>query len=99
MLAERTGQRQHDVAIVLGSLMHAAGHAFLAAAAGVLARSLARGSAPMDPGSTPLLRDAALGQRPESVVLVLAAFGVFAAIGKLVGGALSSWAEARVSRR
>jgi len=31
------------------------------------------------------------------VVLVLAAFGVFAAIVKLVGGALASWAEARVA--
>ncbi|MBX3203461.1 MAG: ATP-binding cassette domain-containing protein [Labilithrix sp.] len=74
--------------------MHAAGHAFLAAAAGVLARALAWGAAPMDAGSTAFL---AVSGSPDDAVLALAVAGVFAAIVKLVGGALSSWAEARVA--
>ncbi len=77
--------------------MHAAGHAFLAAAAGVLARTLAWGGGPMDVGSTSWLRAAELSESPEDAVLALAALGVFAAIVKLVGGALSSWAEARIA--
>lgn len=74
--------------------MHAAGHAFLAAAAGVLARALARGAAPMDAGSTLVLP---VSGSPDFAVLPLAVAGVFAAIVKLVGGALASWAEARVA--
>jgi len=70
------------LSLVVGSLMHAAGHAFLAAAAGVLARALA-GRGPMDLGSTP--------------VVALAICGVFAALAKLVGGSLASWGEARVA--
>ncbi len=74
--------------------MHAAGHAFLAAAAGVLARALAWGPAPMDAGSTFVLPVSGF---PDFAVLPLAISGVFAAIVKLVGGALASWAEARVA--
>ncbi|MBX3198801.1 MAG: ATP-binding cassette domain-containing protein [Labilithrix sp.] len=74
--------------------MHAAGHAFLAAAAGVLARALAWGPAPMDAGSTFVLPVSGF---PDFAVLPLAIAGVFAAIVKLVGGALASWAEARVA--
>ena len=74
--------------------MHAAGHAFLAAAAGMLARALARGQA-QDHGGWAVPFD--LAGSPESGVLMLAIAGVFAAIVKLVGGALSSWAEARVA--
>lgn len=78
--------------------MHAAGHAFLAAAAGVLAGALSRGStAGMDARSTSLLREAGLPEATEDVVLALAFVGVLAAIVKLVGGAVSSWAEARVA--
>ena len=77
--------------------MHAAGHAFLAAAAGVLARALARGSSPMDGGSRSLLRSVGAPESPEDAALALAVFGVLAAIVKLVGGALASWAEARVA--
>lgn len=77
--------------------MHAAGHAFLAAAAGVLARALARGSSLMDVGSRSVLRSAGLSESPDDAVLALAVLGVFAAIVKLVGGALASWAEARVA--
>ncbi|MBX3218465.1 MAG: ABC transporter ATP-binding protein [Labilithrix sp.] len=75
-------------------MMHAAGHAFLAAAAGVLARALAWGPAPMDAGSTFVLPVSGF---PDFAVLPLAISGVFAAIVKLVGGALASWAEARVA--
>lgn len=85
------------MAIILGSLMHAAGHAFLAAAAGLLARGLAGGPPLMDDGSTSV--GGGLGSWRSSVpaALTLATTGLFAAIVKLVGGALSSWAEARVA--
>jgi ABC-type transport system involved in cytochrome bd biosynthesis fused ATPase/permease subunit len=73
---------------VLGALMHAAGHAFLAAAAGVLARALG-GGRPMVLGST----DATEGQ----VVVAIAAGGVVAALVKLVGGAAAASAEARIA--
>ena len=77
--------------------MHAAGHAFLAAAAGVLARALAWGATPMDGGSTSGFARLHLSGAPDKAVLALAVAGVLAAIVKLVGGALSSWAEARVA--
>lgn len=77
--------------------MHAAGHAFLAAAAGVLARVLA-GHGLMDAGSTAIIsRGAGVRATQTDAVLTLAICGVFAALAKLVGGALSSWAEARLS--
>ncbi|MBX3213979.1 MAG: hypothetical protein KF850_18235, partial [Labilithrix sp.] len=66
----------HGAAIVVGSVMHAAGHAFLAAAAGVLARALAWGPAPMDAGSTFVLPVSGF---PDFAVLPLAIAGVFAA--------------------
>jgi len=77
--------------------MHAAGHAFLAAAAGVLARALARGGALMDARSTSVVGGLGVFGSTEDVVLLLAGAGVVAAIVKLAGGALSSWAEARAA--
>lgn len=76
--------------------MHAAGHASLAAAAGVLARALA-GHSPIDSGSTALGRAGAFAATGTQGVLLLAICGVFAALAKLVGGALSAWAEARLA--
>jgi ABC-type multidrug transport system fused ATPase/permease subunit len=81
--------RSLGILILVGSLMHAAGHAVLAAAAGVLARTLAgvAGGSVAIPwtlgGSDPAFR--------------LACVGLLAAVAKLVGGVLSSWAEARVA--
>lgn len=78
--------------------MHAVGHAFLAATAGVLASTLARGTALMDGGSTAgLARLHRSAVAPGEAVLAFAVAGVFATIVKLVGGALSSWTEARVA--
>ncbi len=78
--------------------MHATGHALLAATAGVLARALA-GQGPLDGRSTSPagIVSISMGGPPIRAVLVLSACGVLAALVKLVGGALSSWAEARVS--
>lgn len=75
------------MAAVVGSLMHGAGHALLAGAAGMLARSLTGPPSPTT-GSTTLAAQPAL---------ILATAGVLAAAIKLVGSALSSWAEARVA--
>jgi ABC-type multidrug transport system fused ATPase/permease subunit len=83
--------------LVVGSSMHAAGHALLAAGAGLLARGLAAGHAPMDERSIPLARWLPASAGVGEWALVLAIFGVFAAVLKLVGGALASWAEARVA--
>lgn len=77
-------------ALGFGGLFYGVGNAALAAAAGVLARWLA--GAQMDLGSTPLV----LRSGPD-VALALALGGVFAALAKLVGGALASWAEARIA--
>ena len=51
----------------------------------------------MDAGSTSVFARLHVSGSPDSAVLALAVAGVFAAIVKLVGGALSSWAEARVA--
>lgn len=72
------------IGALVGSVMHAAGHAFLAGAAGMLAQALAKHGSGMDVGST----------RPA---LALALAGVVAAIVKLVGSATASWAEARIA--
>lgn len=85
--------------------MHAAGHSFMAAAAGVLTGALARGSAPMDalPIASFLATAAARIGLPRGsdgaapVFLAIAIAAVFAAIAKLVGGALASWSEARIA--
>lgn len=88
-------------AIVLGGSMHAAGQAFLAGAAGVLARALAQGPTRMDHGSTAhgvhewALVSAAAPH--DQAVFALALCGVSAAVIKLVGGGLASWAETRVA--
>jgi ABC-type multidrug transport system fused ATPase/permease subunit len=83
--------------ILVGSLMHAAGHAFLAAAAGALARSLA-GEIPVAGRSTPrAFTVLASVAEPADAILAVAVAGVLAALAKMVGGALASWAEARVA--
>lgn len=69
-------------AAVIGSVMHAAGHGFLAGAAGLLARSLSGAAGP-----PPMLGSG----------LVIAGAGVLAAVVKLGGSALSSWAESRIA--
>lgn len=74
--------RSLGAAIVVGSLMHAAGHALVAAAGGVLARSLAGSGGSMEIRSTPI-----------NIALI----GLLAACAKLVGGVVASWAEARVA--
>ena len=79
--------------MVVGSPMHAAGHASLAAAGGILARSLAGGAGPMDGGSIRALERLGFGD----AMLGLAIGGLIAASAKLVGGVLSGWAEARVA--
>jgi ABC-type multidrug transport system fused ATPase/permease subunit len=81
------------LAIVIGSLMHAAGHALLAAAGGVLARALAGGAGPMDERSIDALKDLGRGDP----MLGLAVGGLLAAIAKLVGGVIAAWAESRVA--
>lgn len=89
-------QPSRAFAMLGGWSMHAAGHAFLAAAAGVLARGLARGGAdPYVEGVGAM--GGALFARVEDMALALAAFGVVAALFKLAGGALASWAEAGVA--
>ena len=80
-------------AIVVGSLMHATGHASLAAAGGVLARALAGGGTPVDGGSVRILQRLGGGDP----MLGLAIAGLLAAIAKLVGGVMAAWAEARVA--
>lgn len=80
-------------AIVVGSLMHASGHALLAAAGGVLARSLAGGAGPMDPRSIRALQDLGRGDP----MLGLAIGGLIAAVAKTIGGVVAGWGEARVA--
>jgi ATP-binding cassette subfamily B protein len=80
-------------AIVIGSLMHASGHALLAAAGGVLARALAGGTGPMDGRSSRILH--ALGHGDPMLGLAIA--GLIAAMAKLCGGVVAGWAEARVA--
>jgi ABC-type multidrug transport system fused ATPase/permease subunit len=80
--------------IVLGSLMHASGHAFLAAAGGSLARSLAGGGAPANQVFAPAVL-AWLGR--GDAMLGLAIAGLFAAIAKLVGGTIAARSEAKVA--
>ncbi|HSO34819.1 MAG TPA: ATP-binding cassette domain-containing protein [Labilithrix sp.] len=84
---------QLGFAIVVGSLMHAAGHASLAAAGGVLARSLAGGAGPMDGRSIHVLQTLGGGDP----LLGLAIAGVIAASAKLIGGVVAGWGEARVA--
>ena len=73
--------------------MHAAGHAVLAAAGGVLARELAGGAGPMDGGSIRALQ--VLGRGDPLLGLAIA--GLIAAGAKLVGGVVAGWGEARVA--
>ncbi len=80
-------------AIVVGSVMHAAGHAVLAAAGGVLARELAGGAGPMDGGSIHALH--LLGRGDPMLGLAIA--GLIAASAKLVGGVVAGWGEARIA--
>jgi ABC-type multidrug transport system fused ATPase/permease subunit len=80
-------------AIVVGALMHASGHALLAAAGGVLARSLAGGAGPMDDRSIRVLQTVGGGDP----MLGLAIGGLVAATAKLMGGVVAGWAEARVA--
>ncbi len=87
-------EKRLGVGIVVGSLMHASGHAFLAAAGGALARALAGGGGPMDARSTSSML-VALGRGDAMMGLALA--GLFAAIAKLVGGMLAAFAEAKVA--
>jgi ABC-type multidrug transport system fused ATPase/permease subunit len=89
--------RLHGIAIVVGSVMHAAGHAFLAAAAGTLARALASGSSASAADLAATVGPFGGVLTPGNAALVLAMAGLFAAIVKLVGGALSSWGEARIA--
>lgn len=86
--------KKDALAIVLGSLMHASGHAFLALAGGSLARALAGGGAPMDqPNASAVLL--ALGR--GDAMLGLAIAGLFAAAAKLVGGTIAARSEAKVA--
>ncbi len=71
--------------------MHAAGQAALAAIAGLLARGLAGGGTPK---GWPVAMD---GARSTDLALGFACLGVLAASIKLAGGAVASWAEARVA--
>lgn len=80
--------------IIAGALMHAVGHAVLAGAAGLLTRALAAGMGLDAGGSAGLLRRLSVTDDP---LLGLAVLGTFAAIAKLVGGALAASAEARVA--
>lgn len=73
--------------------MHAAGHALLAAAGGVLARALAGGAGPMDDRSIRTLESVGAGDP----MLGLAIGGLLAAVAKLAGGVMAGWAEARVA--
>jgi ABC-type multidrug transport system fused ATPase/permease subunit len=86
--------KKDALAIVVGSLMHASGHAFLAAAGGSLARSLAGGGASMDHLLPPAAL-LALGRGDAMLGLALA--GLFAAIAKLVGGTIAARSEAKVA--
>lgn len=85
------------IAIVVGSVMHAAGHAVLAAAGGALARALA-GDAPLgNARSIRLTGDTMFARDMQDVALLLGIAGVVAAGAKLVGGVIAAWAEARLS--
>src|SRR5262245_26966883 len=89
--------RRFAVIIVVGSLMHAAGHALLAAAGGVLARALAGGASPGSGGSVTILaRLGDIGAATDPLISLSLA-GLFAAIVKLVGGVAAGWGEARVA--
>ncbi|MCL2779679.1 MAG: ATP-binding cassette domain-containing protein [Polyangiaceae bacterium] len=96
--AWRTARSRPDLAarFVVGSSMHAAGQALLAAAAGFLARSLAQA-----PGSLISLRPIGIALRAGhgDALLGIAVIGAAAALFKLVGGALAASAEARLSGR
>ena len=81
------------IGIVVGALMHALGHALLAAAGGQLARLLG-GAPPVDARSTSGLLTT-LGR--GDATLGLATLGMFAALVKLAGGILAAHAEARVA--
>lgn len=81
------------VAILVGSTMHGTGHALLAAAGGLLARSLAGGAGPMDARSMEALTRAGRGDP----LVALAWIGVAAASLKLIGGAAGAYAEARAA--
>lgn len=80
--------------------MHAAGHALLAMAGGLLARSLAGAT---DLGNARSIRspgvwhDVFFARDMQDVALVLGIAGVVAASAKLCGGVLAAWAEARLS--
>jgi ABC-type multidrug transport system fused ATPase/permease subunit len=88
-------REKHDaLAITLGSLMHASGHAFLAAAGGSLARALAGGGASADQVFAPAVL-VSLGR--GDAMLGLAVAGLFAAGAKLVGGTIAARSEARVA--
>lgn len=88
---------QLGIAIVVGSVMHAAGHAVLAAAGGALARALA-GDAPLgNARSIRLTDDTFFARDMQDVALLLGIAGVVAASAKLVGGVVAAWAEARLS--
>jgi len=81
------------VAILVGSMMHAAGHALVAAAGGMLARSLAGGGGSMDQRSMRIAGELGAGD----AMLGLAFVGLAAALVKLAGGVLAAGAEARVA--
>lgn len=94
----RTGQMLRrrpalGVGFLLGSLLHASGHALLAGAAGVLAPALAGGSGPMDRRSM----DAVARVGGGDALLGIAIAGTFAALAKLAGGTLAAWCEARMA--
>ena len=80
--------------IVVGSVMHAAGHTFLAALGGVLARGLAASMPRMDDARSTLGLER-LGFGDALVGLAIA--GLFAALAKLVGGVMAAWAESRLA--
>ncbi|MBS2015953.1 MAG: ABC transporter ATP-binding protein [Deltaproteobacteria bacterium] len=86
------------IAILVGSVMHAAGHALLAAAGGALARVLAGAADLGNARSIPLLGgDATFASDLQGVAFALGIAGVVAASAKLVGGVVAAWAEARLA--
>lgn len=85
------------LSIVVGSVMHASGHAFLAAAGGSLARALAEGGVSMDQPAAVATTRWMLALGRGDAMLGLAAFGLFAAVAKLVGGMLAAHSEAKVA--
>src|SRR5262245_48966406 len=93
LLAEVLGERGTALVFVAATIMHATGHAALAALGGACVRVLAGGADLMAFGSTAL----ALGTRPADRAFSLALLGLAAATMKALGGVGATYAQTRLA--